>query len=273
MGKGKDEQTFWEHLEDFRGVVLRSLAVALLFGVAAFFFKDLLFEAILAPKDADFVTYRMIERLSVGLGTDAPEPFAVDLINTGLARQFMIHLQAAMCAGVLMASPYILYQLLAYVTPALYEKERKYAVSFAASGYVMFIVGVLLSYFLIFPLTFRFLGTYQVAADVTNLISLESYVSTLVILCLCMGVVFELPVLCALFAGAGLLGSSFMRAYRRHAIVVILVAAAIITPTSDAATLLLVSLPVWILYEGSIFLVGAIERRKSRNLNVTTINS
>lgn len=119
----------------------------------------------------------------------------------------------------------------------------------------MFVLGVLLSYFLIFPLTFRFLGTYQVSGDVANLITLDSYISTLAMMCLAMGIVFEIPILSWMFAKFGFLTADFMRKYRKHAIVLILVVAAIITPTSDVFTLLLVAMPMWLLYEASIFIV------------------
>ena len=183
------------------------------------------------------------------------EPFSVRLINTGLAQQFIIHMKTALCAGVLCASPYIIYQLFRFVSPALYDNERRYVTQVVGGGYAMFGLGVLISYFLIFPLTFRFLWTYQVSGDVDNLISLESYISTLVMMCLAMGIVFEIPILSWLFAKLGFLSADFMRRYRKHAIVIILVVAAIITPTSDVFTLSLVALPMWILYEVSIWIV------------------
>ena len=127
------------------------------------------------------------------------------------------------------------------------------------SGYAMFMLGVAVSYFIVFPVTFQFLGTYQVDADVTNMIDLDSYMSTMAMMCLCMGIVFELPVLAWLFARLGLLSSSFLKTYRRHAIVVILIVAAIITPTSDAFTLMLVAVPIWLLYEVSVLIVGRVE--------------
>lgn len=185
-----------------------------------------------------------------------PPDFLVKLINTGLAEQFIIHMKTALCVGVLCASPYILYQLFRFVSPALYVNERKYAVRVVGGGYVMFLSGVLLSYFLIFPLTFRFLGTYQVSGEVENMIALQSYISTLMTMSLAMGLVFEIPILSWLFAKLGFLSADFMRKYRRHAIVVILVVAAIITPTSDVFTLSLVALPMWVLYEMSIWIVG-----------------
>ena len=164
-------------------------------------------------------------------------------------------MKTALCAGVLCASPYILYQLFRFASPALYDNERRYAVRMVGGGYAMFSLGVLISYFLIFPLTFRFLGTYQVSGEVDNLIALDSYISTLVMMCLAMGIVFEIPILSWLFAKLGFLSADFMRSYRKHAVVIILIVAAIITPTSDVFTLSLVALPMWVLYEVSILIV------------------
>lgn len=123
-----------------------------------------------------------------------------------------------------------------------------------SSGYVMFMIGVAVSYLLIFPLTFRFLGTYQVSVDVANMVTLQSYMSTLMMMSLTMGSVFELPVVIWLLSRMGIVSSGFLRKYRRHAVVIILVIAAVITPTSDIFTLLLVSLPMYMLYEISILI-------------------
>ena len=207
MTKDTDRQSFWNHLDVLRAAIVKSLLVAVVFGVAAFCFKEELFAVILAPKDADFVTYRLLYALS-GLvtETDAPD-FLVKLINTGLAEQFIIHMKAALCTGILCASPYILYQLFRFVSPALYVNERKYVVRVVGGDYVMFLSGVLLSYFLIFPLTFRFLGTYQVSGEVETMIALQSYISTLMTMSLVMGLVFEIPILSWLSAKLGLLSA------------------------------------------------------------------
>ena len=254
MAANTDRQSFWDHLDVLRTAIVKIAAVAVGFGIAAFCFKEELFAVVLAPKDDGFVTYRLFNRIAAWAGGETGS-FAVQLINTGLAQQFIIHMKTALCAGVLCASPYILYQLFRFVSPALYANERKYVVRVVGGGYAMFVVGVLVSYFLIFPLTFRFLGTYQVSGDVTNLITLDSYISTLVLMCLSMGIVFEIPILSWLFAKLGFLSADFMRRYRKHAIVIILVLAAIITPTSDVFTLSLVALPMWLLYEVSIWIV------------------
>lgn len=257
MAANTDKQSFWEHLDALRAAVVKSLLVAIVFGVVAFCFKEELFAVILAPKDADFITYRLLYALSsLVTQTDAPD-FLVKLINTGLAEQFIIHMKAALCAGILCASPYILYQLFRFVSPALYINERKYVMQVVGGGYAMFALGVTVSYFLIFPLTFRFLGTYQVCGEVENMIALQSYISTLMTMSLAIGLVFEIPILSWLFAKLGFLSADFMRCYRKHAIVVILVVAAIITPTSDVFTLSLVALPMWLLYKISIFIVNS----------------
>lgn len=249
-------QTFWDHLDILRGVLLKIAAVAVVFGIVAFLFKEQLFAIVLAPNNPDFFTYRWLEQFSGLFSDDSSVGFHVQLINTGLAEQFIIHMKTALCAGVLCASPYILYQLYRFVSPALYANERHYAVRTVGWGYLLFIIGVLVSYYLIFPLTFRFLGTYQVAGDVENMISLQSYMSTLILMCLSLGIVFEMPVLAWMFARMGFINAGFLRKYRRHAIVIILIVAAVITPTSDIFTLLLVSLPMYLLYEASILLIS-----------------
>ena len=254
MAVETNKQSFWEHFDVLRTAIVKIAAVAVGFGIAAFCFKEGLFAVVLAPKDDGFVTYRLFNRIAAWAGGETGS-FAVQLINTGLAQQFIIHMKTALCAGVLCASPYILYQLFRFVSPALYANERKYVVRVVGGGYAMFVVGVLVSYFLIFPLTFRFLGTYQVSGDVENMIALQSYISTLMTMSLAMGLVFEIPILSWLFAKLGFLSADFMRRYRKHAIVIILVVAAIITPTSDVFTLSLVALPMWLLYEASILIV------------------
>lgn len=260
MAVDTDKQSFWEHLNVLRAAIVKIVAIATVFGITAFCFKEELFAVVLAPKNDGFVTYRLFNQIAAWAGGET-RSFAVQLINTGLAQQFIIHMKTALCAGVLCASPYIIYQLFRFVSPALYTNERKYVMRVVGGGYVMFVVGILVSYFLIFPLTFRFLGMYQVSEDVANLITLDSYISTLVLMCLSMGIVFEIPILSWLFAKLGLLSADFMCRYRKHSIVIIIVVAAIITPTSDVFTLSLVALPMWLLYEVSIFIVNKTNTR------------
>lgn len=237
--------TFWEHLDVLRWVILRSLGVATVFAIVAFCLKDWLFAVVLAPKSGDFITFRLL----------GVEPFNISLMNTELTEQFMTHMRVAMYAGVLCAAPYIIYELFRFVSPGLYASERKAGFWIVSAGYVMFMVGTLLNYFLIFPLTVRFLGTYQVNSEVTNMLTLQSYVDTLISMSLVMGVIFELPIVCAILGKMGFISGRLMSRYRRHAIVAILVVAAIITPTTDVFTLFVVSLPIWLLYEVSIWIV------------------
>ena len=237
--------TFWDHLEELRGVIIRALLVTAVAAVVAFCLKEQLFAIVLAPRSSDFITYRLM----------GVEPFSISLMNTGLTEQFMIHLRTACYAGVLVVSPYIIYLLFRFVSPALYDNERKYATALVSSGYLMFMLGTLLNYLLIFPLTVKFLGTYQVSPDVANMLTIQSYIDTLIMMSLVMGIVFELPVVCWLLGKMGLINARMMSQWRRHAIVAILIVAAIITPTTDTFTLFVVALPIWLLYEVSILIV------------------
>ena len=240
-----EPQTFWDHLDVLRASLIRMAIAVVIFGIVAFCMKEALFSIVLAPCSSDFITYRL-------LGAEA---FHIHLMNTGLTEQFMIHMRTAIYAGLLVASPYILYELFRFVSPGLYQNERHYAVWIVGAAYLMFIIGTLINYFVVFPLTVRFLGTYQVSPDVANMLTLQSYIDTLLGMSLVMGVVFELPVVCALMGRMGLLTDHFMAEYRRHAVVAILVVAAIITPTTDVFTLFIVALPLYLLYEVSIQIV------------------
>ena len=237
--------TFWDHLDELRSVLIRILVVTVLVAAVAFCLKDELFAVVLAPRTSDFITYKLM----------GVEPFSIHLMNTGLTEQFLIHMKTAMYAGVLVASPYIIYMLFRFVSPALYDNERRYATLLCGSGYLMFMLGTAINYFLIFPLTVKFLGTYQVSPDVVNMLTLQSYMDTLLMMSLVMGIVFELPVVSWILGRMGLVNAQMMQSMRRHAIVAILVVAAIITPTTDAFTLLVVALPIWLLYELSIVIV------------------
>ena len=237
--------TFWDHLDELRSVIIRILVITALAAAVAFCLKEELFTLVLAPKTSDFITYRLMDI----------EPFSIHLMNTGLTEQFMIHLKTACYAGLLVASPYIIYLLFGFVSPALYDSERKYATALVLSGYVMFMLGTALNYLLIFPLTVKFLGTYQVSPDVANMLTLQSYMDTLIMMSLVMGIVFELPVVSWLLGRMGLVNARMMRTWRKHAVVAILIVSAIITPTTDAFTLFVVALPIWLLYEVSILIV------------------
>ena len=227
--------SFWEHLEVLRGVLLRAVAVALVCTLAAFLLKDALFAVVMAPARD------------------------VSLINTQLTGQFAAHVTVAVYAGIVMASPYIIYVLLGFISPGLYAGERRLVVRVVAAGYVLFMAGVVLDYLLIFPLTVRFLASYTVTDDVVNMIALSSYIDTLAAMSLMMGIVAETPVLCWLLAKMGLVDAAAMRSKRKHAIVAMLTVAAVITPTQDVLTLLLVACPMIVLYEVSIWIVKGVK--------------
>jgi sec-independent protein translocase protein TatC len=248
--------TFWDHLDELRGVIIRMLLVTMLAAAVAFVVKDELFAVVLAPRTSDFITYRLL----------GVEPFSIHLMNTGLTEQFMMHLKTAMYVGVLVALPYIIYVLFRFVSPALYDNERKYATVLCTSGYLMFMLGTALNYFLIFPLTVKFLGTYQVSPDVANMLTLQSYMETLLMMNLVMGIVFELPVVSWILGRMGLVNAQMMQSMRRHAVVAILIVAAIITPTTDAFTLFVVALPIWLLYELSIVIVRYTQNKTKQTL-------
>lgn len=252
--------TFWDHLDVLRTYIIRILVVWVLLSIAAFFFKNEIFYVVMAPKDDGFITYQWLDQLSRKLGGDGLDDFHVQLINTGLTRQFMLHVKASFFVGLLAAIPFAIWQILLFVLPALYANERRLLYQGVFSGSLMFLAGLLFSYFIVFPLTFRFLGTYQVSAELQNLISVESYIGTLLSLSLSIGLVFEIPVICWLLARGGILTAPMMSRYRKHSIVLILVLAAIITPTQDVFTLLIVSLPMWLLFEVSILIVRTARR-------------
>ena len=271
MSRIEEKHSFWWHLDILRTVLIRIIAVSVICGIVAFLFKEEVFSFVLAPKSQNFVTYRFLDMLCDRFGLAPVGSFDILLINTGLAQQFIIHMKTAFCVGVVCASPYILYQLFAFIAPALYDNEKRNVVRIVFSGYLMFALGLVFNYYVIFPLTFHFLGTYQVDVEVANMISLDSYMSTLIVMSLCMGIVFEIPVLAWFFAKIGLLDATMLKHYRRHAIVAILIVAADITPTSDVFTLLIVSFPMYILYEVSILLVRVTATRKQCDTSVATL--
>jgi sec-independent protein translocase protein TatC len=233
-------------------MLFRIIAVAGLIAVLVFCFKEQTFAMLLAPSRWDFVTYRLIEQLLQGVGIDFHfEPYHVDLIATELSSQFMTHVSTAVYLGLLASSPYIMYELFRFVSPALYENERRYSVRVSVTIYVLFIVGVLMTYFILFPISFRFLGTYSVDESVRSTITLDSYITTFLSLTLVMGAVFQLPVLSFFLGKMGVINAELLARYRRHALVLLMLVAAIITPP-DIMTLILVSIPLYLLYEASI---------------------
>ena len=236
-------------------MLFRIIAVAIAIAVVVFCMKDVTWRLLLAPSHWDFCTYRWLESMMQAMGIDFRfDEFHVNMIATDLSSQFMTHISTAVYLGLLGASPYILYELFRFISPALYENERKYSVQVATIIYTLFIIGVLMTYFVLFPISFRFLGTYSVSSQVVSNITLDSYVSTFVSLTLVMGVVFQLPVIAFFLGKMGVVTSNMLGQYRKHAFIAIMLVAAIITPP-DVMTLILVSIPLYLLYEVSIRVV------------------
>jgi len=255
--------TFGGHLEVLRQMLFRIIAVVMVLAIAVFCFKDKTFELLLAPSQWDFVTYRYIEKFLHKLGSDFVfNQFHINLIATELSSQFMTHVTTALYLGLLGASPYILVELFRFITPALYENEKKYSGQIAVTMYLLFVIGVLMSYFVLFPISFRFLGTYSVSGMVESNITLKSYISTFTTLTLVMGLVFQLPVIAFFLGKLEVVSSQLLRQYRKYAFLAIMVVAAIITPP-DLMTLILVTIPLYLLYEVSIIVLKRMEKRKA----------
>lgn len=253
--------TMGGHLEVLRRMLFRIAGVILVMGIAIFCFKDETFDILLAPHTSDFITFRWVEHLMALVGMNfAFEPYDVSLISTELAAQFMTHISTSCYLAFLFTSPYILFELFRFVSPALYENEKRYSLIVVFVVYILFTMGLLMSYFVIFPISFQFLATYQVDSEISNTITLTSYISTFTTLTLMMGVVFQLPVVAFILGKIGIVDSGLLKYYRRHAIIVIAIIAAVITPTTDIFTLLLVTLPIYLLYELSIFVVRRVEK-------------
>ena len=242
--EGDSGLSFWDHLDELRSVLIRCVVAWAVCAGACFCFRDTLFSFLFAPSRPDFITYRLLRTLP-WLG-DWGEVFP-SFINTQLAAQFTVHMQVAALAGFVIAFPYVLWQLYAFIAPALYPHEKRAAGRIIGFGTVLFVCGIALNYLVIFPFAFRFLATYQVQPDVVNQIALESYVSTLLVLSLLMGVLFEMPMVVWALGKAGLIEAAGLKQYRRHALVVLMILAAVITPTGDAFTLMLVTLPLYLL--------------------------
>lgn len=228
----KDGLSFWDHLDELRSALLKSLSAWLVASVVAFVCKEPLFAVLMKP-----------------LGPEQK------LINIDVTAQFVTHVQVALCIGFVVALPLMIWWLYGFVAPALYRQEKRYTVIFMVCAVLLFAAGVALNYFLIFPLSFRFLSEYQVSPLVVNQISLSSYFSLLLVLSILMGLLFEVPVVTWLLSRLGILGPEYLKRYRRHVFVALLIVAAVITPTGDPFTLLLVTLPVYGLYELSILII------------------
>ena len=249
------DSTFWEHLEALRWTILRSLGVLIVLVAIGFSFKDFIFNKIvLPPLTSDFHTYRFLCYLAdlTKFPALCPESFQIQMINITLSGQFMIHMLSSFMIAVIISVPYLLYESWKFIRPALYPDEKKSVGKIFLSSSVLFYLGAAISYFIIFPFTLRFMGTYQVSEVVVNQISIQSYMNTLALLVFFMGLAFELPVVMYLLSQIGVVNKQMLRTFRKYAFVVVLILAAFITPTTDPFTMMIVATPIYLLYELSI---------------------
>jgi sec-independent protein translocase protein TatC len=270
MNKGKtleSEMSFFEHLEALRWHLIRAAIAILVFTSLAFYFHDFLIgEVIMGPFDVHFWTYRMFCKIGTALHMDGwcVTKMNAKIISTEVAGQFNLLMNACILTGITLGIPYLLYELWRFIKPALLEKERKAASGFVFYASFLFILGVLFGYFIITPLSIRFLAGFTVSSAIENTFTTDSYLSSVVTLTLGCGIVFELPILIYILATLGVLNASFMRRTRRYAIIIILIIAAIITPTPDAITMSVVAVPLLLLYEVGIMVAGRVEKRRNK---------
>ena len=269
--------SFLQHLEALRWHLVRSAAVVVILASVFFYYKNFVFDTVIfGPMHSNFLTYRALCKISylIGLGDSlCMQSISFQLINIDLSGQFTTHIWVSVIGGLILGSPYVLWELWRFISPALHAKERRYTSGVVFFASTLFIMGVLFSYYVIVPFTINFLGNYQVTPLVKNTIAMSSYISTVTILTFIMGIVFELPIVVYFLTKIGLLGHGFMRKNRKYAMVIILIVAAVITPSSDIPTLLLVSAPLYILYEASIFVSKYAEKKSSKVSIIFNFNS
>jgi sec-independent protein translocase protein TatC len=253
------EMSFWDHLEELRWTLFRIVIALVVFAVAGFIFMPWIFDNILlAPSKPDFILYQWMCRLSQSvsfLPDFCDADFSIDMINYELTAQFFRQLSTSGWVALILICPYILFEVWRFISPALYENEKKNVRWVFLFGSIMFFVGCLAGYYLIFPMTLRFLYTYSLSDVIHNQVSLDSYMDNFIVLIVVMGLVFEMPLISWLLSQIGILRKSFFRKYRRHAIVALVIVAAIITPTGDPFTLSMLFFPLYGLYEMSIWFV------------------
>lgn len=260
------EMSFLDHLEELRWRLVRAVVAILILAVVAFIFKGVLFDVIIfGPKTPDFPTYRFFCNMSHVLGFD--ESFCMSempfiLQNVAMSGQFTMHLVSSVIAGVVLAFPYILWEFWLFLKPGLRRHERAAARGLVFYSSILFALGVLFGYYVLAPLSVQFLGGYQVSASVANQIHLASYVSTVTTVTLATGLIFQLPILIYFLSRMGLVTPELLREYRKHAIVGILVLAAVITPP-DVTSQILVTIPIMVLYEISIIISKRVVKRMS----------
>lgn len=238
------EMTFWDHLDVLRASVFRIVIVLLVSTVALFLCKDFLFDdLILAPSKGDFFLYKWI-------GVEC----SLSLVNIDVTAQFMIHMKIAFLCAIILTFPYLIFKVWQFIAPALYDHERRKVGKAFLFASALFYLGIAVGYVLIFPLMLNFFADYQVSASVPNMFSLSSYISLLTSMVLTFGIVFEFPTLVALLSGLGILKKETMKRFRRHAICAVVILAAVITPSGDPFSLMVVAVPLYLLYEFSVFI-------------------
>lgn len=268
--KGKNleaEMSFFDHLEVLRWHIIRSVLAIAVFAILSFTFYDFVFnEVIMGPKNLDFWTYRMMCKVGALLSLDGfcVERIPFNIINTELAGQFMLQINSCLLMALALGFPYLLFEVWLFIKPALTDIERRSAQGFVVYASVLFILGALFGYYIVVPLSVNFLANVSLSEEITNQITIDSYLSTIATLTLGCGVVFLLPILIFILSKIGLMTPEFMRASRRYATVIILIIAAVITPTADVITLLTVSAPMFLLYELSIMVSANVKKKKQQ---------
>ncbi|NLO02405.1 MAG: twin-arginine translocase subunit TatC, partial [Bacteroidales bacterium] len=260
------EMSFLEHLEELRWHIIRSVSAIVILAVVAFIFKDIIFDKIiLNPRTPEFWTNRMFAKLGDAVGTEALKinEKPLELISIKIAGQFMTHIWTSIIVGFIVASPVVFYEFWRFIKPALYDTEKKYATGAVIFTTLLFMLGVVFGYYLIVPLSIHFLGTYNVSGDVTNQINLNSYIGSVTSIILASGVVFLLPIFSYFLSKVGLVTPQFMRTYRKHAYVLMLLLAAIITPP-DIFSQIMVAIPLVILYEVSILIAKHVTKEREK---------
>ncbi len=263
------EMSFWDHLEELRWHIVRSMIAIFILAIIAFMNRNFIFDVvILAPKDSDFITNQLLCQLAdfLSLPVLCIDNLSLKIINIKMSGQFMTHLYISMVTGVMVGIPYIIYEIWSFIMPALHSKEKKSSGGAVVVSSLLFICGVLFSYFLIVPLTVNFLGTYQVSDFVENQMSLSSYISTVVSVTFAVGIVFELPVFVYFLTKVGLVTPGFMKKNRKYMLVVLLAVSAIITPP-DVFSQILVCIPLMGLYELSIGISNRVHKKREMELN------
>lgn len=271
--KGKSleaEMSFFDHLDILRKHLLRALAVIVVLVCVAFYFTDFIWhDVIMAPKNADFWTYRMMCKLVEAFPNIIDDEFCIreikaKIINTEMSGQFTLQMNSCVMAGIIVGIPYLLFEIWLFIKPALLETERKSASGFVAFASLLFALGLLFGYYLICPLSINFLINYTVDSSIENTFTISSYLSTVLTLTLGSGIIFQLPVIIYILSKLGIMTPKFMRSTRRYAAVLILIVAAVVTPTADPYTMLIVAFPLFLLYELSIIISARIEKKRQK---------